>query len=144
SPPFDQFYGRAVPLHTVRIHGVEYAWIYQAPPPVQQERRASFGDAIGLLGYSVDSAPTPGEMAMLRLVWEARAAPPADYTLFAHLIGPDGGRVSQVDLPYPTSGWQAGRFVTTELPVPIPADVAPGVYRLVVGLYEPDTGRRLP
>lgn len=81
---------------------------------------------------------------MLRLVWEARAAPPADYTLFAHLISPDGGRVSQVDLPYPTSGWQAGRFVTTELPVPIPADVAPGVYRLVVGLYEPDTGRRLP
>src|SRR5262245_12290188 len=28
-PPFDQFYGHGVPLHTVSIHGVDYAWIYQ-------------------------------------------------------------------------------------------------------------------
>ena len=63
--------------------------------------------------------------------------------LFAHLLGPDGRRYAQVDLPYPTSQWQPGRYSTTELPLAIPADVPLGKLRLVIGLYDPASGRRL-
>jgi hypothetical protein len=63
--------------------------------------------------------------------------------LFAHLLGPDGQRVAQVDLPYPTSSWRAGYYATTDLPLALPANVSPGIYRLVIGLYDPSNGQRL-
>jgi hypothetical protein len=64
--------------------------------------------------------------------------------LFAHLLAPDGRRAAQVDLPLPSSSWMPGRYQATELPIGIPADAPPGVYRLAIGLYEPPGGPRLP
>jgi 4-amino-4-deoxy-L-arabinose transferase-like glycosyltransferase len=143
-PPFDQFYGRAVPLHIVTIHGVDYAWIYQAPPSFAQPRMAAFGSAIRLHGFDQATPARRGQPLAIRLIWETRAVPSADYTLFAHLLGPDGQRVGQVDLPLPTQSWAVGRYQATELPIGIPADAPPGVYRLAIGLYEPVGGQRLP
>jgi 4-amino-4-deoxy-L-arabinose transferase-like glycosyltransferase len=143
-PPFDQFYGRGVPLHIVNIHGVDYAWIYQAPPAVAQPRLAAFGSAIRLHGFDQAGPAQPGQPLVFRLVWEVPAAPAADYTLFAHLLAPDGGRIAQVDLPLPSGGWTPGRYQATELPIGIPADAPPGRYRLAIGLYEPPGGPRLP
>ncbi len=142
-PPFDQFYPAAVPLHVVQIHGVDYAWIYQAPPPITQPQPADFGDQIHLRGLSWDGAAKPGQPLALQLSWQVRAPPPADYMLFAHLIGSDGRRVAQVDLPYPTSGWRVGHYATTDLPLALPADVPAGTYRLVIGLYDPSNSQRL-
>jgi 4-amino-4-deoxy-L-arabinose transferase-like glycosyltransferase len=142
-PPFDQFYPAAVPLHIVQIHGVDYAWIYQAPPPITQPQPADFGDQIQLRGLNWNGDVKPGQPLAIQLAWQVRGAPPADYTLFAHLIGPGGQRVAQVDLPYPTSSWRAGRYFTTDLPLALPADVRPGTYRLVIGLYDPSSGQRL-
>jgi hypothetical protein len=144
SPPFDQFYGKAQPLHTVRIHGVEYAWIYQAPPPVAQQRVATFGDELTLRGYTPRNEAQPGQNLILNLSWQVLNKPAADYTLFAHLIGPDGQRYAQVDLPYPTSAWGERPYLETELPLAIPADIPPGRYQLFVGLYNPADGGRLP
>jgi 4-amino-4-deoxy-L-arabinose transferase-like glycosyltransferase len=142
-PPFDQFYPAAAPLHVVQIHGVDYAWIYQAPPPITQQQPAYFGDLIHLRGLRWDGVAKPGQPLALQLAWQVRASPPADYTLFAHLIGPDGRRVAQADLPYPTSSWRAGRYATTDLPLTLPADTPAGTYRLVIGLYDPSSGQRL-
>jgi hypothetical protein len=142
-PPFDQFYGRAAPLHVVTIRGVDYAWIYQVPPPVGRERAADFGPAIHLRGFTGEAARR-GQTLALQLAWEVRDIPSADYVLFAHLLGPDGRRYAQVDLPYPTSGWRPGRYVTTDLPIAIPADAPAGAYRLAIGLYDPASGPRLP
>ena len=132
-----------MPLHVVQIHGVDYAWIYQAPPPIRQPQPADFGDQIHLRGLSWDGTTTPGQPLALQLAWQVRAPPPADYMLFAHLIGPDGRRVAQVDLPYQTSSWRAGHYSTTDLPLTLPADVPAGTYRLVIGLYDPSNGQRL-
>lgn len=143
-PPFDRFYGRAVPLHTVRIHGVDYAWIYQVPPPVATPREAGFGAALRLRGYEQAAAARPGQALALRLQWATLAPPAADYWLFAHLVGPDGRRYAQIDQPYPTSQWAPGRFQAADLPFPMPADLPAGTYRLLVGLYDPATGQRLP
>lgn len=140
--PFDQFYGRATPLHTVSIHGIPYAWIYQAPPPVAQPLQAGFGNSIRLHGF--EPAQAPGQSLSYRLSWDVLSPPPTDYMLFAHLIGPDGRRYAQVDLQYPASQWQPGRFVWTDLTLPVPPDLPPGVYQLYIGLYDLPTSRRLP
>ncbi len=142
--PFDQFYGQATPLHVVSIHGVDYATIYQAPPLVGQPRPAGFGTAIRLRGYDATGAPQAGQTWLVRLQWEVRAAPPTDYVLFAHVLAADGRRLAQVDLPYPTSQWQPGRYQATELPLAIPADAPTGALRLVIGLYDAASGQRLP
>jgi len=144
SPPDDQFYGRVPPVLTVRIFGVEYAWIYQVPPPVPQPRPADFGAAIHLRGFDLSGALRPGRQSDLRLFWETRAAPATNETLFVHLIGPGGRRYVQLDLPYPTREWGAHRFKTTHIPLALPADAPAGRYQLAIGLYDPATGRRLP
>jgi 4-amino-4-deoxy-L-arabinose transferase-like glycosyltransferase len=142
--PFGQFYGKAVPLHVVRIHGVDFAWIYRAPPQVGQPRAASFGPAIRLLGYDQQGEWRRGQATTLRLVWAADAQPQADYWMFAHLVGPGGKKYAQLDLPLPTGQWAPGQFNTTELPIALPADAPAGAYRLLIGLYPPGQGQRLP
>jgi 4-amino-4-deoxy-L-arabinose transferase-like glycosyltransferase len=144
GPPFEQFFGRMAPLHTVQIGGVDFVWIYQAPPPVATAHPADFGPDIHLRGFEwIDPAHhrTP---ASIKLFWETRDRPAADYTLFAHLIGPDSKRYAQVDLPYPTSQWEANRFVTTVLPLAVPMHLPTGCYRLFIGLYYQESGQRLP
>jgi 4-amino-4-deoxy-L-arabinose transferase-like glycosyltransferase len=143
-PPFDQFYGHAVPLHTVTIHGVDYAWIYQAPPPIGQARPADFGPSLHLRGYDMPGSAQPGQTAPILLAWQVNGQPQADAMLFAHLLGPDGKRYGQLDLPYPISQWRPGSYLSTELPLAVAANAPPGIYRLVVGMYDPATRQRLP
>lgn len=143
-PPSDRFYGSATPLHTVTIHGVDYAWIYQVPPPVEHSRPAVFGEHIHLRGFEQSDTLRHGQPVTLTLTWTTQAQLPTDYWLFAHLIGSDGQRYAQVDMPYPTSTWQPGRYITTQLPLTIPAAARDGTYRLYIGLYEQATAARLP
>jgi 4-amino-4-deoxy-L-arabinose transferase-like glycosyltransferase len=139
--PFDLFYGQR-PVHTVRIAGVDYAWIYQVPPRVAHVRSAQFGLDLRLRGYT-DIPAAPGQPLRMKLYWKILSPPATDYTLFAHLIGADGQRYAQVDLPHPTSQWEADRYLTTELLVPLPAPLKAGTYQLVLGWYVPATGQRL-
>jgi 4-amino-4-deoxy-L-arabinose transferase-like glycosyltransferase len=142
APPFDQFYGRTAPLYTVNIHGVDYAWIYRIPPAVPNSRPADFGPDLHLRGFEQQRDLRRGQRVAFKLYWEARNTPPIDYTLFAHLIGPDGKRYSQVDIPYPTRSWGAQRFATTDLPLELPANMPAGRYQLLIGLYDPANGQR--
>jgi hypothetical protein len=142
-PPFDQFYGRVAPAHIVRIHGVEYAWIYQVPPPVPRSQPADFG-AIHLRGFDLSGATRAGQQFDLKLFWQTHARPGANYTLFVHLIGPGDRRYTRLDLAYPTSQGDVNRFVTTHVPLALPGDAPAGTYDLVVGLYDPTNGQRLP
>jgi hypothetical protein len=143
-PPFDQFYGPEVPLHTVQIHGVDYAWIYRVPPPVAQPITAGFGPDLRLRGLDPGAPPGLGKLLTYRLFWKTGNAPARDYVLFAHLIGADGQRYANADLPYPTSTWGTGRYVASDLAIQLPASLPAGAYRLVAGLYDPQTGQRLP
>lgn len=144
APPFDQFYGRAKPLHIVSVKGLDYVWIYHAPPSIEQLRPAAFGPDIRLYGFSQQGSLQRGQTVSFRLVWEPRTPPPIDYTLFAHLIGPDGQRYAQVDLLYPTSQWSDNRYTTTEMLLSIPAEAPAGTYRVAIGLYNAADGARLP
>ena len=45
---------------------------------------------------------------------------------------------------YPTTLWHAGEQILDEHTMLIPADLPPGEYSLAVGMYNPDSGARVP
>jgi hypothetical protein len=107
-------------------------------------------DNLTLVGYDpIRPMPIAGDVLDLRLVWAAAGPVGTDYTAFVHLLGPDGTLVAQSDAPpggafYPTSGWEVGGRVEDRRTLALPAELAPGEYRLIAGLYQPATGARLP
>nr|HID13790.1 hypothetical protein [Anaerolineae bacterium] len=113
------------------------------PPPVFTDYR--LGDAIALIGYDLEDSP---DELHLTLHWACLAPLERDYTVFVHLIGPDGTLVAQADGPpvdgdYPTSLWAPGEIIADERI--ISAEGLPsGTYRLRVGMYLLETGERLP
>lgn len=143
-PP--HYFERLTPVHVVRIHGVEVAWIYEVPPEAPELRPAVFGSHLYLRGYERISPSEPDHQALLNLhlFWYVLEPAREDVWIFAHLVDQQGNRVAQVDLPLPTSSWLAGRHYTTELVLPAVHNVPAGRYRLQIGLYDPATQQRLP
>lgn len=130
-----------------RQHLLIYAplgWVQAHLVPVN----ADFG-AIRLLGYYVAPGVRPGETVRLVLCWEARTAVTSDYTVFTHLLAPDGSLHAGQDNPpaggaRPTSTWHAGEIVWDAYSLPVRYGAAPGEYVIRAGLYDPATGTRLP
>ena len=119
------------------------------PPPVTQRVDANFGDQIQLLGFR-DLMPLKAQDSdvVITLVWQALSSP-ENLIRFVQLIGPDGMVYGQQDSApdnglYPTLLWQPGEVVVDPVKFPIPAERPPGDYTLHIGLYQPDTGERLP
>lgn len=114
-----------------------------ATGPLPNLQNLQFEDEITLAGYAVDERLlSPGQTVRLTLYWRSRGNPAQNYKVFVHLVDIEERGVAQHDSPppVPTSAWQAGQLIVDEHPLIVPA---PGPYRFVVGLYEPDTGRRL-
>ncbi len=89
-----------------------------------------------------------GEELTVRLVWRAADDVRGDYTAFVHLVDAAGTTLAQQDQPpgglfYPTSGWQPDDLIETAFALSIPVNSTPGTYRLIAGLYDPNTGERL-
>jgi hypothetical protein len=111
---------------------------------------ANFGDQIQLVGYELSGNQLlPGSDLEVTLSWQALHPVSEEYTVFVHLTGQDGSQIAQDDYPplknlYPTYYWAEGQTVPDRRTLSIPADVAPGWYRLEVGLYRSDDRQRLP
>jgi hypothetical protein len=85
----------------------------------------------------------------LTLFWEALAPVQDDYTVFVHLVDTEERIRAQGDgVPLegsrPTSSWQSGEVLADVHLLPMGVDVTPGDYKLLVGLYTPEDGARLP
>jgi hypothetical protein len=111
---------------------------------------AQFGPAIHLTGFWLDSTnPYPGTTLPILLEWRAGQPLPADYTVFIHLLAPDGTLVAQHDAyptwltPQPTSRWPAKQSVIDQHTLDLPTTLAPDTYTLEVGLYNTQTMERL-
>lgn len=120
---------------------------------------AEGGDAITLAGYRLDGgqpdggegpavSARPGETLGLSLAWRAEGWIARNYTVFTHLVGADDVPVAQHDaIPrdgYATLFWAPGEVVVDYHPLTLPADLPPGTYRILVGLYTRPDGARLP
>lgn len=110
---------------------------------------AIFNRQIQLLGFDAPAALSQTDAVTLTLYWQALELPSADYTVFVHLTTANGEIISQADSPpqanqYPTSYWDAGEEVKDVHQLLLPADLKPGEYHLLIGLYRPADGQRLP
>ena len=137
---------QTLPLHTVTIHGIDYAWIYQLPKPFDRALPARFGEALQLRGVTLTQAA--GQLT-LTPAWDVRGHPATDYQVFLHLLDSSGKRVAQIDIAprggggRPTSTWQPGEQIAVPLLLPLPANLPSGEYQLTMGLYDLATGERL-
>lgn len=139
---------RGTLVHTVRIHGVNYASIYQMPYPMQHNLSADFGP-IRLAGYTIDTSQVQTSGILnVSVQWQSRVPIAEDYLLFVHIFDALGNRVGQTDAPpagpdLPTSRWQLYHYNRWQHPVPVPAHLPPGEYWISIGLYEPHSFARL-
>ncbi len=117
--------------------------------PGQEPLNAKFGEEILLTGYHLAREEVErGDILLLTLFWEAETRVSTDYKVFVHLLDEDGSILAQHDSQpmggvRPTSGWRIGEGVEDHHGVLLP-EVPPGEYRLVVGVYDPEGGERLP
>ncbi len=121
-------------------------------PNLPSRQDAQFGNEIQLLGYELPS--TRGQerkdrKLLLTLWWRALTAPGKDYKRFVHLYDPQAETIAAQDdaMPqawtYPTSWWASGEVVSETVTLDV-NDVSPGMYRVAVGWYDPETIDRLP
>jgi hypothetical protein len=108
-------------------------------PP--QPLDAHVGDDIRLLGYALDkTGARPGDTCTLTLWWEAQAVVGDERSVLVHLLNSNNAIATQADgAPAhgtrPTSQWRAGDIVIDSHQIALPADLPPGEYTLVVGMY---------
>jgi hypothetical protein len=136
---------------SIRVAVVPVAWEgtgEQAMSPLDARfSSADSSNAIILEGYYAEIDP---EAVRLTLRWSAAGYLDTDYTVFVHLVTPgsDGQPLAQADGPpmagrWPTSLWLPGVALDDLHTIPLPPDLPPGDYHLLVGLYDPATGDRL-
>jgi hypothetical protein len=133
---------------------------YLTPPAWQAAmtlQPVTLAEGIRLLGFRLSGGEhethelmlSPGDALHLSLYWQADSPSDIPYTVFTHLFGPDGQLYGQWDNPpvrgsYPTNQWSPGESVVDPYEIPVSPDAPPGEYHLLVGLYDPVTGARLP
>jgi hypothetical protein len=110
----------------------------------QTQALAQFGNFARLVGYRMVRSANG---SAIQLDWQPQNAADKDYTVFVHVLNPDGSPVFQTDSPplqgeFPTSRWQPSAIFADPHPFTLPADFKPGAYRLQVGFYNPTTGVR--
>jgi hypothetical protein len=147
----------SIRLGPIKVGGPPPDVVTPNPMP-QTTLKQSLGDQITLVGYDVTdqngqpiSAPSSRDASIsnlnLTLYWQADTSPSVDYTTFVHLRDATNQTVAQQDTPpargrYPTSLWESGEVIVDEISLSV-ASLPPGQYRLVAGLYDLATGRRL-
>jgi mannosyltransferase len=116
----------------------------------QRQVGASVGRSIRLRSYTLPGGPvTSGNILRLTLFWEAVERPAERYKVFVHLAREDGQVAAQRDSEAgggwrPATSWAAGEVITDNYGVLIPPGTPPGSYHLLVGMYDPTNGERLP
>jgi hypothetical protein len=126
-------------------------------PPIQIAGRppaapgtTNFGDLILLLEDDLGQRTlAPGSPLELSLRWQGLRPMEANYTLFIHILAPDGTLKGQIDVwpkdgTHPTSQWQPGETFEDRYTLYVDSDAPPGTYQVAIGWYLLETMQRLP
>jgi hypothetical protein len=120
------------------------------PPTPIVHSSVGLGDDIRLLGYDLFRNELSRTQALaLTLYWQTTEPVETSYTVFTHLVGPDGqiwGQRDSVPLggARPTTTWMPGEVIVDRFEVPMNAEAPPGDYTVAVGMYDLATMTRLP
>ena len=109
---------------------------------------AVLGGTIRLVGYNLSEEGRTGASLSLILFWQCQSPVQKNYTVFTHVVDAAGHRWAGKDNQpadgfYPTTAWTAGEVIRDPYDIPLPADIPEGMYNIVVGLYDAETGERL-
>jgi len=119
---------------------------------VQNRLNVDFEHNIHLLGFDLSTPDLkPGDMVTIRLYFRATQAPQDNYNVFIHLDSPSAFTpIAQADgapgpLERPTLSWTdpTETIISRAFQIQIPATLVPGQYRLLAGLYNYQSGKRL-
>jgi 4-amino-4-deoxy-L-arabinose transferase-like glycosyltransferase len=130
---------------------------YQEPESLHDPAEAvDFGGAIRYRGHGIGGAEFwPGRRLHLQLYWEVLDVMDRDYSIYIHLRDADGTVWATWDGPvtttqdgryYATLLWEPGEYVRDERIISLQDENTPADegYRIVVGVYDPLSGERLP
>jgi hypothetical protein len=132
-----------------KLEFVERARSFETPQ-VEYAVGADLNNVAQLIGYDLPQTTVhPGGAFPITLYWRALEQTATSYATFIHVLGPDGSIRGQWDsIPgagtLPTTGWVKGEVITDRYVVPMEPDAPPWEYTIVVGMYDPQTGQRLP
>jgi hypothetical protein len=146
-------YAARRPEQEVGFGGVPYAWLYPELPFGTLPEHAleiRLGDRRRFLGYDLrltDAAP--GDRVPVVLYWQAVESVTDDLSVFLHLLDANGELIWQDDGAAahgtrPTWSWEAGEVIVDPHTLVLPQDLPEGEYQLVAGLYDWQSGERLP
>jgi hypothetical protein len=119
---------------------------FRAPNP-QTTLDVDLDSTLALVGF--DGPQVSSQSLDLTLFWQALEEMDISYKFYVHLFDARSGELAaQLDVvprdwSYPTNVWDAGEYVSDSLSLPL-SGIAPGTYRIEIGVYHPDTGERLP
>jgi hypothetical protein len=128
-----------------RLKAVPAVWPKRSPVIAAQ-----VGDGLELAAaeFSPQNGAA-GTAVTVKIHWQVREAPGRALTTFVHLGDRNQAPLAQADGPpfaggYPTEQWSAGEVLNDSYILIVPDDLAPGQYPIHIGMYEPDSGARLP
>ena len=92
---------------------------------------------------------TPGGPILLSLRWQSLRPVKLNYHVFVHLLDAKGDKIEQrdgqpVQWMRPVSSWQPGEEIVDHYGLLVPDDLPAGDYTIAVGMYDPNSGQRLP
>ena len=114
-----------------------------------RRQQANLGGKVRLIGFDLPARAAPGSRLPVTLALKGIAPLEQPYKIFVHLRDEHGAVIVQADrLPCDFSlneaDWRPGDIVLETYAVEVPAETPPGTYRLVMGVYQLDSGARLP
>ncbi|MBN1681910.1 MAG: hypothetical protein JW966_16655 [Anaerolineae bacterium] len=120
------------------------------PPPFDTAVGAIFNRVAVLEGFSVDRTTTSTDEPLeLTLIWKVTDAPGTSYRVFTHLLDTGNRVIAQhdgfpVDGDRLTTSWMPDEYITDQHVLAFQFDDYTGPAHLEVGLYNPETGYRVP
>ena len=113
------------------------------PEPVIYE------DFAEVLGFAVTGRDFwPGRRIVLNIYFRVLGSTDTDYTIYLHVTDGENLIYTWDHMPgndrYITSLWEPGEYIEDQLWVDLPDSVPVGTYHVNMGLYDLDTGERLP
>lgn len=136
-----------------RASGGEWAAMLALPSPWAglplQPIDARLGQALWLKAGGMPANVKADQGLPLHIVWQSEGEVPPNLVRFVHVLDGAGNTVAQVDGqvsdafgPLPVAGWPQAVPVDDLVTVDLPADLPPGSYSVVAGLYDWQSGER--
>jgi hypothetical protein len=137
--------GVPVSLGIVEIEAPEHTL---ETPEFANPAGVRFDGVAELAGYDFSSTASLGETLEIILYWRSLGETQENYKTFVQLLDEEGRLVAGSDMvpgnwERPTTGWISGEYIAEGHLLAIPEDLAPGEYRLLVGMYDAGDLQRL-